>query len=59
MISTSFGLLFYLKKRKGISKCELPIYLHLNFNKVPKEISIQRSCAPAEWTHMLSTIYSF
>lgn len=48
MISTSFGLL-YLKKRPGISKCELPIYLRITVNKVPKEISIQRSCAPAQW----------
>jgi integrase len=49
MISTSFGLLFYLKKRLSDPRVNLPIYVRITVNKISKEISVQRSWSPASW----------
>jgi site-specific recombinase XerD len=42
-------LLFYLKKPRGNAEGERPIYLRITIDGQPKEMSIQRSCAPARW----------
>jgi hypothetical protein len=49
MISTSFGLLFYLKKRLSDPRIELPVYVRITVNKISKEISVQRSWPPSCW----------
>jgi len=49
MIAKSFGLLFYLKKPKGYSKGEYPIYLRITVDGISKEISVQRTCEPVHW----------
>jgi hypothetical protein len=49
MITTSFGLLFYLKRGKKSTDNEQPIYLRITVNGIPKEISIQRYCLSSRW----------
>jgi site-specific recombinase XerD len=49
MITTSFGLLFYLKKNKKSADNEQPIYLRITVSGIPKEISIQRYCLTSRW----------
>jgi site-specific recombinase XerD len=49
MIEQSFGLLFYLKKPKGYTTGEIPIYLRITVDGTPIEISTKRKCAPARW----------
>src|SRR5580658_9565497 len=49
MISKSFGLLFYLKKPRGYSSGERPIYMRVTIDGVAKEISVQRNCDPIQW----------
>jgi hypothetical protein len=49
MISTSFGLLFYLKKRLSDPRIELPVCVRITVNKISKEISVQRSWSPTCW----------
>jgi site-specific recombinase XerD len=49
MLEKSFGLLFYLKKPKNYQKGNLPIYLRVTVDGVPKEISTGRQCDPAKW----------
>ena len=48
-MTTSFGLLFYLKKGRKTIADEWPIYIRITVNGVPKEISIQRSCLNSIW----------
>ncbi|HEY4936649.1 MAG TPA: phage integrase SAM-like domain-containing protein, partial [Puia sp.] len=49
MMTTSFGLLFYLKKGRKSTDDEWPVYLRITVNGIPKEISIQRSCLNSIW----------
>jgi site-specific recombinase XerD len=49
MLDKSFGLLFYLKKPKNYEKGDVPIYLRITVDCIPKEISVKRSCDPARW----------
>jgi site-specific recombinase XerD len=49
MLDKSFGLLFYLKKRSGYQKGEIPIYLRITVDGVSKELSVKRSCDPDRW----------
>lgn len=49
MLDKSFGLLFYLKKPKHYVKGEVPIYLRITVDGIPKELSVKRSCDPARW----------
>lgn len=49
MLDKSFGLLFYLKKPKHYVKGEIPIYLRITVDGVPKELSVKRSCDPNRW----------
>jgi bifunctional ADP-heptose synthase (sugar kinase/adenylyltransferase) len=49
MISTSFGLLFYFKKRLSDPRIELPVYIRITVSKISKEISVQRSWPPSCW----------
>jgi site-specific recombinase XerD len=49
MITTSFGLLFYLKKNTKSTDNEQPIYLRITVSGIPKEISIQRYCLSSRW----------
>ncbi len=48
-MTTSFGLLFYLKKNKKSADNEQPIYLRITVSGIPKEISIQRYCLRSRW----------
>jgi len=49
MLDKSFGLLFYLKKPKNYVKGEIPIYLRITVDGLPKELSVKRSCDPNRW----------
>ena len=49
MLDKSFGLLFYLKKPKNYVKGDLPIYLRITVDGIPKEVSVKRSCDPTRW----------
>ena len=49
MLDKSFGLLFYLKKPKNYEKGEVPIYLRITVDGVPKELSVKRNCHPERW----------
>ena len=49
MLDKSFGLLFYLKKRSGYQKGEVPIYLRITVDGVSKELSVKRTCDPERW----------
>ena len=49
MLDKSFGLLFYLKKPKNYVKGEVPIYLRITVDGIPKELSIKRTCDPDRW----------
>ncbi len=49
MLDKSFGLLFYLKKPKNYRKGEIPIYLRITVDGVPKELSVKRSCDSERW----------
>jgi len=49
MLDKSFGLLFYLKKPKNYEKGDLPIYLRITVDGVPKELSVKRTCDPERW----------
>jgi len=49
MISTSFGVLFYIKKHRMGGNGECPIFLRITVDKVPKEITTHRTCDPNYW----------
>jgi hypothetical protein len=49
MMTTSFGLIFYLKKGRKTTAEEWPVYLRITVNGIPKEISIQRCCLNSIW----------
>lgn len=49
MLDKSFGLLFYLKKPKNYEKGEIPIYLRITVDGIPKELSVKRACEPSKW----------
>src|SRR5687768_12668355 len=49
MLDKSFGLLFYLKKPKNYRKGEIPIYLRITVDGIPKEVSVKRNCDPDRW----------
>ncbi len=46
----SFGLFFYLKKGKGYSSGEVPIYVRITINGYSFEISAKRKCLASRWT---------
>jgi len=48
-METSFGLLFYLKKRTDVTNEEIPVYLRITVDGIAREVSIKRSCAPGKW----------
>jgi len=49
MLSKSFTLLFYLKKRNNYVKGGLPIYMRLTIDGQRIEISTKRDCEPEKW----------
>lgn len=49
MLEKSFAILFYLKKPKGYTKGEMPIYMRITVNQVAKEITTKRTCEPERW----------
>jgi site-specific recombinase XerD len=49
MIMKRFGLLFYLKKPRGYTSGDRPIYMRITVDGMVTELSIQRSCDPARW----------
>ena len=50
MLETSLSILFYLKKRTGYTKGELPIYIRITVNGNRKEIGTKNSCDPERWS---------
>ncbi len=46
----SFGLFFYLKKRKALPEREIPIYLRITINGNTTELSTKRKCEPLKWS---------
>ena len=51
MIEKSFAILFYLKKPKGYVKGDMPIYMRITVNGVPKEITTKQECDPERWNN--------
>ncbi|TLU92010.1 phage integrase SAM-like domain and Arm DNA-binding domain-containing protein [Dyadobacter sediminis] len=49
MLTKSFTLLFYLKKRNNYVKGKLPIYMRLTVDSQRIEISTKRECEPEKW----------
>ena len=49
MLEKSFGLLFYLKKPKSYQKGNMPIYLRITVDGVPKELSTGSEWDPSRW----------
>lgn len=49
MLTKSFTLLFYLKKRSDYLKGKLPIYMRLTVDGKRVEIATKRECEPAKW----------
>jgi site-specific recombinase XerD len=49
MIMKRLGLLFYLKKPRGYTSGDRPIYLRITVDGTVTELSIQRSWDPASW----------
>jgi len=49
MLEKSFSVYFYLKKPKNYLKSSMPVYLRINVDGIPKEISTGRQCDPARW----------
>jgi hypothetical protein len=49
MISKSFGLLFYLKKPRGYTSGDRPIYMRITVDGIIKEISLRQAWDPTLW----------
>lgn len=49
MLDKSFGLLFYLKKKKNYKSGEIPIYVRITVDGAPSELSVKRLCDPERW----------
>jgi Arm domain-containing DNA-binding protein len=49
MLETSFSILFYLKKPKGYTKGDVPVYMRITVNGARKEIGTKHSCDPDRW----------
>lgn len=49
MLETSFSILFYLKKPKGYTRGEVPVYMRITVNGARKEIGTKHSCDPDRW----------
>lgn len=49
MLEKSFSLLFYLKKPKKYVSGNMPIYMRITVDEIPKEISTGRNCDPTKW----------
>jgi len=45
----SFGLQFFLRKRKGKKETELPFYCRITIDGMATEISVKRKCDPNNW----------
>src|SRR5690606_38175383 len=48
-MSTNYYLLFYLKKQKNYVSGQKLIYMRINMNGIPKEISTGRDYDPEKW----------
>jgi hypothetical protein len=49
MLTKSFTLLFYLKKRSNYVKGKLPIYMRLTVDGKRIEVTTKRECEPSKW----------
>ena len=49
MLEKSFGLLFYLKKPSYYRGGNMPIYMRITVDGLPKEVSTKRTCDPERW----------
>ncbi len=49
MVEVSFSILFYVKKPKGYEKGDMPVYMRITVNGVPKEITTKQYCHPDRW----------
>lgn len=50
MLEKSFGLLFYLKKPKNYCEGNMPVYLRITVDGVPKEMSTHQTSDPERWS---------
>ena len=49
MLEASFSILFYLKKPKGYTKGDVPVYMRITVNGARKEIGTKHSFDPDRW----------
>src|SRR5579863_8744546 len=45
----SFGLLFFLRKPKGYSNGDIPVYMKITVDAAPVEVSTKQKCDPEKW----------
>jgi hypothetical protein len=48
-MKNTFSLLFYLKKPRNYVSGEMPIYMRITVDGVPKELSTGKLCDPMQW----------
>lgn len=51
MITKSFAVLFYLKKRTGVEQQKLPVYLRITVDGDRREIHTQQYCEASRWNN--------
>lgn len=49
MISKSFAILFYLKKRAGVEQTILPVYMRLTIDGERRDVHTQHHCESVRW----------
>lgn len=49
MLTNSFSVLFYLKKRSNYVSGPLPIYLRISLDGERFELTTKRVCEPEKW----------
>lgn len=55
-MKNTFSLLFYLKKPKNYVDGEMPIYIRITVNGIPKEMSTGKHCVPSNWNPRLGRV---
>lgn len=48
-MKNNLSVLFYLKKPKNYQSGPMPIYMRITLSRMPKELSIGRTCEPGKW----------
>lgn len=55
-MKNNFSVLFYLKKPKNYVSGQMPIYIRITVDGVPKEVSSGKHCEPSRWNAKTSRL---